>query len=373
MFSVIRDVPRRPGCLCGLFSVWGRLCWNRCVEVSGRLPQGSVCVSVATLRTSQDTGRGDLEFPGVMGQTCPRGPCILLPHGGRQMGSCGNALHASSAAWTPAVPLLVLTETPGGPHPPAEEEQRASKCVPDPRPGPAAGASPGGSRRPDPCVPSACRPPGPGHASLQASVCAHVCVRVCRAAGVGSGRTWGISRSPLPVSMRRNDSGDGRPGPGVPWGWPPRLHPPPSLRVWGAGHTGHPGGRGLAGTQPPRDQRAAACSSRVPTPTCSVSAAIGQCQGWGGGVLSRYQVGPGCHCGGYPPPRPQGLVWAAGHSPACNGSARERVGCAGAWRGLDGKTPLRGSGANCLRPQFPSLGGRGKGGPSQSCFRVGSP
>ncbi|ELK24165.1 hypothetical protein MDA_GLEAN10019465 [Myotis davidii] len=57
----------------------------------------------------------------------------------------------------------VLTEPPGGPRPPppaAEEEQRASKCLPDPRPGPAAGASPGGSPRLDPCVPAACSPLG---------------------------------------------------------------------------------------------------------------------------------------------------------------------------------------------------------------------
>lgn len=177
-------------------------------------PRLRVCVWPRSV-PCRTPGRGDLEFPGVMGQTCPRGPCILLPHGGQQMGSCRNALHASSAAWTPPVPLLVLTELPGGPHPhppAAEEEQRASKCLPDPRPGPAAGASPGGSPRPDPCVPSACRSPGTAGAWTREPpgqcVCARACVRVCRAAGVGLERKWGISRSPLPASMRRNDPGD---------------------------------------------------------------------------------------------------------------------------------------------------------------------
>lgn len=69
-------------------------------------------------------------------------------------------------------------------------------------------------------------------------------------------------------------------------------------------------------------------------------------------------MGLGVILGGVP--RPQGLVWAAGHSPTCDGSARERVGCAGAWGGLDGKTAPRGRGANCLRAQLPSLVGRGK-------------
>lgn len=124
-------------------------------------PRLRVCVCVATLRTSQDSGRGDLEFPGVMGQTRLRGPCLLLPHGAAD-GKFRERFACVLSSLDPSCPS-VLTEPPGGPrpHPPAaEEEQRASKCLPDPRPGPAAGASPGGSLRPDPCVPSACRPPG---------------------------------------------------------------------------------------------------------------------------------------------------------------------------------------------------------------------
>lgn len=160
------------------------------------------------------------------------------------------------------------------------------------------------------------------------------------------------------------------------------MHPPPSLRAWGAAQVtgvaeawraltapGHGCRAALRGQAPsaPRDPEGGRrhLQHLVPTPGAHTQV-LRASRDWpmaGGRVLSRYQGGP--------PPRPGCRPGGPATGLAMDRSARERE---WAVRGEDrtGQRPPRGRGAKCLRAQFPGLG-VGVGGSLPKLFPRGVP